>query len=307
MVSNAPIYLRLLEQQAFQGYLWEGNLPRQQKVVQQALEARGSIWDQTEDQVRRAISSSNPSVPASRQSVLRLLQDNSWREGGLIGAALMRNWERDYPEENEIRLLSQRALFRHTAYRDLLPATHDQLIDQHFAWFRTPALFNAERTLVVAENYAGNLSALMANGYFVQLPQGASAAYDYALPQRAAPSQLRLVVQRDALGTDKRIYVQFDDKPPVPVVLSGGQDLQPRDWQAGRAEAALAVLNRVHDSRGATLAGPFALRNKSAPLLDVALLELRLPRGVQRIRIWGDDKPGGTVQLALQYRASRYY
>ncbi|MDX2455940.1 MAG: LysM domain-containing protein, partial [Gammaproteobacteria bacterium] len=305
--STAPVYLRLLGQQVPDDYLWDGNRPLHQTALQHSGTVPGSIWDQTTAQVLRTISSTGLATPADQQSVLRLLQDNSWRDGSLIGSALTRSWALDYPEENAMRQLSGQAWSLHTTYRDLLPARQNVPTTQRFAWFRTPVLRDEHHHRVVPETYADTLSAVMAGGYFLEAPAGEAKHYEYRLPERAAPSRLRLSVDRSSVSAPTWIYLQFDDQPPRQLRVMSESDLSPQEWQPGRAEAALAVMNHTHAARGLTLAGPFAARNSAAPLLDVALIELPLPREVRRIRIWRDAENGAPVDVALQYRASRYY
>ena len=306
--STAPVYLRLLGQQIPDAYLWDGNRPLHQAAMQHSDTVPGSIWDLTTAQLLHTISSTAPALPADQQSMLRLLQDNSWRDGGLIGSALARSWALDYPEENAVQRLSGQAWSLHTTYRDLLPARQNAATAQRFAWFRTPALRRDEqRHRVVPETYAGTLSTMMAGGYFLEAPAGETQGYEYRLPERAAPSRLRLSVDRGSVNAATRIYLQFDDQPPRQLLIMREPALPAQEWQPGRAEAALAVMNRAHAARGLTLAGPFAARNSAAPLLDVALIELPLPRETQRIRIWRDAENAAPVNVALQYRASRYY
>ena len=305
--STAPVYLRLLGQQVPDDYLWDRNRPRHQAVLQHNDTVPGSVWDQTGAQVLRTISSTGLSIPAEQQAVLRLLQDNRWRDGGLIGSELTRRWAFEYPEEQAVQRLSGQAWSLHTSYRDLLPARQDKPADQHFAWFRTPALRDEQRHAVVPEPYADTLTAGMASGYFLQAPAGETNRFEYRLPERAAPSRLRLSVDRGSVHAATRIYLQLDDQPPRQLQVMGTPDLPAQEWQPGRAEAALAVLNHAHAARGRTLTGPFAARNHAAPLLDVALIELPLPLDVQQIRLWRDAGNAAPVRVALQYRASRYY
>ena len=305
--SNAPVYLRLLGRQVPDAYLWDGNRALHQAALQPGTKVTGSVWDLTEAQLLSAIAAASPSLPASEQSVLRLLQDNGWRDGGLIGGALTRGRVHEYPEDNDVRLLSERAWSLHTAYRDLLPASQDVPVTQRFAWFRTPLLRDEQHHMVVPESYADTLSAVMAGGYFLELPSGQPRRFDYSLPERAAASRLRLSVDRGSVSASSRIYLQFDDQPARQLLVTGQPDLPAIEWQPGRAEAALAVMNHAHAARGLTLAGPFAARNSAAPLVDVAMIELPLPQETRRIHIWRDDEAAGPVQVALQYRASRYY
>lgn len=303
--SDAAVYLRLLGYRVADAYLWDGNRPRFRDTLTPGDTVAGQ--DVTQAQRLRMLTAPGRLLADGEQALSLLLQDNGWRDGGLTGGAWLRDMERDYPGEDAVRLLSERAWSLHTAYRELLPASQDVPVAQRFSWFRTPVPRDEQRHMVVPESYADSLGDTLAGGYFAELPAGQARRFSYRLPERAADSRLRLGVDRSGLNADSRIYLQFDDQPARQLQVMRQPDLPTREWQPGRAEAALAVLNHAHAARGATLAGPFAARNAAAPLTEVALLELPLPRDIRQLHIWRDDAQAGALRVAVQYRAGRYY
>jgi LysM repeat protein len=305
--STAPVYLRLQGQPSGGDYLWPGNQPLPHAAPQRGSSRPGSIWDLTTAQLRDVIDSAETAEPPGAQPVLRLLQDNRWRDGGLTGSALARRGLQRYADDAALRQQAELAWSLHTHYRDLLPVTVNVTGAQQFAWFRTPVLHATRDRIVVPETYAATLASQLASGYFLEVPAGSERQHEYLLPERAAASRLRVSILRSSVSVPTRLYLQLDDAPPQELRVTASPALPAKGWQPGRAEAALAVMNHSHGARGQSLTGPFAARQRAAPLLDAGFIELPLSRETQRVRIWRDPEQGVPVRLALQYRGSRHY
>lgn len=305
--STVPVYLRLQGQAPGGDYLWSGNRPLQHSILPQDSIRTGSIWELSTQQVMDVIQRAGPAELPGQQQILRMLQDNHWRDGGLAGSELASRGLRRYTDNAALRQQANLAWLLHTSYRDLMPVTSNVTEAQQFAWFRTPVLRTAPANIVVPEAYAETLASQLAGGYFLEVPAGSQQHHEYLLPVRAAASQLRVSIARSSVSTPTRLYLQLDDAPPRELWVTASPDRPAEDSQPGRAEAALAVMNRTHGVQGQSLAGPFAARHVAAPLLDAGFIELPLPRETQRIRIWRAPSQGAPVQLALQYRGSRHY
>jgi len=308
--ADTPLYLRLLARQTPDEYLWNGNRPRHDDPLRDDADQHrslGSVWSLDPSEVAAAVETAGAPDPSRQRSIMRLLQDNGRRGGGLLGSELLRAWALSYPNDGEARVLAERARGLHTFYRDLLPSERKTPAIQQFAWFQTPRIRTPGDRTVVPQAYAQALASQLAGGHFLEVPVGAEAPHEFLLPDREAPSQLRISVDRTSVTLPARIYVQYDSEPPWKLTAFGETDLPRTALRPGRAEAALAVLDHNHGARGLTLAGPSAQRRTAAPLLQVGLLELPLPQDTRRVRIWRDEQAGAPLRMAVQYRASNYY
>ena len=252
--AEAPVYLRLLAYQTPDAYLWDGNRPRLLDPFQSDSAARqpsGSVWALKPSEVAAAIETEGSPDPSRQKAVLRVLQDNSRRGGGLLGSELLSTWARRYPSDTETRLLAERARRLHTFYRDLLPSERTTPVTQHFAWFQTPRIATPGERVILPQAYVQPLASQLAGGYFMEAPAGAATALEFLLPEREAPSQLRVSVDRASVAAATRIYVQYDGDPPWQLTAFGATDL-PRPELPPRP-VSTSVLLTHHERRRGTL------------------------------------------------------
>ncbi|AKU10099.1 hypothetical protein AzCIB_0194 [Azoarcus sp. CIB] len=327
LASSAPVIARLLSQ-ADPDYLVPAlNAPdttaaeaRAEIANEAPLALRLSAWgDAGKDGAAIVAARERVSPAAVQAAALQLVRDNRHREGGSVGAAAMREvaaLRRDDPtlrsEAGEYAL--------HTFYRDLLPRDKRQPGPLRHAWFLAPRLLadgEDGRGTVLAGQHADELPGSLASGRFLPLGGGETDAHAYDLPERFAPSSLRIAVHADDVASDATVFVQYDDAPPVPLTLAPYPELPGAAFVPSGGEAALRLQQeRFRDEHGehrddapgygtGTLSGAFSRRHLPGPLVAARLAELPLPSGVRQVRVWRGGAHGQPLWVALAYRASK--
>uniref|UniRef100_UPI001690C9A6 hypothetical protein n=1 Tax=Aromatoleum evansii TaxID=59406 RepID=UPI001690C9A6 len=337
LATSAPVIARLLSQ-ADPDYLVPAlNAPdttaaeaRAAIVQEPPLVLRLSGWGDAGKDAAEIVAARERISPAAVQAAaLQLARDNRHREGGAVGAAAMREvaaLRRDDPtlrgEAGDYAL--------HTYYRDLLPREKNQPGALRHAWFLAPRLRadtageGEGRGTVLAGQHADELPGSLAAGRFLPLGgSDAARAYAYDLPERFAPSALRVAVHGDAAAAEMAVFVQYDDAAPVPLTLvpypeqpgaafvpSGGEAalrLQQERFRDAPADGAAHPANEDDgDAYGTgTLSGAFSRRHLPGPLVAARIAELPLPGGVRQVRVWRAGAEGQPLWIALAYRASK--
>jgi len=133
-------------------------------------------------------------------------------------------------------------------------------------------------------------------------------AADYELPERFAPSRIRVAVHAPEHRTGETLYLQFDDAPPQQLQASPPPALP----EGAFTDTLGALALRIQGSRwpaagGATDSGLFALAAPTAPQITAGVAELPLPASVRRVRLWRKNPDGPPLYAALQYRTSNPY
>ncbi|MBI4859090.1 MAG: hypothetical protein HY815_02275, partial [Candidatus Riflebacteria bacterium] len=269
------------------------------------------------------------STDETERLALRLVRDNSRSEGGLLGSMLMRDLALRRPDYPEIRRVARHLFELHTFHRDLLPVSKCTPSDRRLGYFfDRRALEPGEdlRDIVVAEQHAPALLSKLRLGTFLEAPVvpgvpgngqpgkqertdcGGPRAFLYRLPERIAPSTLRVAVDLGSGPADTDLLLQYDGHDPVALHLRPGRELPVSQCAVSEAEAGLTLLSAQWGaSCGGTLGGPFGLAHPPAPLLGTATAEVALPAGIREIRVWQRGSGGPGVRLALQIRVSREY
>lgn len=312
--SSGPLLVRLLQQDD-PDYL----LPRLNEPTLAAREARQAIepaqplllrlsnWGESASAAAALVADHAASPIRVLAAAQRLYPDNRLRDSAMLAASASlqaANRQRDMPalrgEANEKALL-------HTFYRDLLPRDQPPAGRQRFAWFLTPRLrgsSESERGTVMAGQHLNQLLQSLGSGVFLPLPDSALA---YELPPRFAPSSVRVVVHGDAERPQK-IYLQYDQQPPVLLSVLPMPELPGDRFAPTSAEAALVLLAERHGEQGVgTLSGAFGQRHTPGPLIPARIMEVPLPQAVGRIRLWREGGGGAALWLALQLRAAKTF
>lgn len=133
------------------------------------------------------------------------------------------------------------------------------------------------------------------------------AYHRYALPTRAEPSLLRVIV--DAPETSEtEFFLQLDNAEPILMRVVAVQELPAEEYAPAQGDAALETLARQFGFLSAsTSAGPYAARRAPGKLLRPRLMEIPLPSPVREVRVWRSDGDGQPVHVALQYRAAKSF
>ncbi len=309
-VSNADLYARLLEQEN-PDYLFKGlNAPDPDaQQVREQLQAglAKAAWQLDVEEIRQQLA--HASMTDIEVMARRIVQDNHFRDGGLVGAMLMRQYAARHPEYPRARVIAELMFARHTFYRDLFPSPVPESLQKEFFWFIPRHLNNPSASLadqMIEAQHVREALFSVAGAYFMSLPRNSSAqqALQFSIPHRSAPSVLRISAGSPLQGSETHFWLQFDDRPPVSMQLAA--QIPELDADAFSPSRAAAALNRLAEQFGkqdtTTLGGAYGSYRMPARLADVASLELPLPAGVQRIRIWQDGN--SRLSVALQYRAA---
>ncbi len=254
----------------------------------------------------------HPDAPArAEQRALQAARDNARRDGGLVGAALLDEHAArrlDYP------LLAERAqafASAHTFFRDLLPEAKRARAPAHYEWFTTASLLEVGaqgRDLVAGTQHREALLDRLAAGFFLGLPvaqtETASArAQRYLLPQRFAPTQLRIAAVSE---TGQRFWVQLGDAPPRALWIEPGRVRPAEDYLPSPGEVGLALLQAGSSAGWAdTSGGAFGYERTPAPLVMAGFIELPVAPQVREVRLWREHASRSPIEVALQYRAAR--
>ncbi len=288
--SSSPLFIRLRQQQEPAYFLPDLNaLPAPSSDEQQAL------------------ASHNERINAVRQQAWELIKNKHLRGGGLLGPALLKQAAAQHPQRQALAQEADQLAATHSAYRELLPQTLADDQTTQLRWFSTPRLIRSSqqgRARIMAAQHANSAAAGLSSARFYPL----SSTTTYWLPERHAPSQLRLLIDRADIQTAHTLWLQFDQQDAVKLSANTAWFAQDQAWLAGRAESGLLIQSQAHQqSNTPSLDGAFAQRDLSAPMIDVASLVLELPTGVKQLRLWSDNHHAPAPHLALQYRAANPY
>lgn len=269
-----------------------------------------SSWQFTEEEIQTLYLTHFDSIEALRHIALRLIRDNSRREGGLLGAMALRESARRRPYNAKVRGLANALLGRHSFYRDLLPWRKSHNEPQQFHRFLVYQLREPDsqsRPLVVAEQHRDSYLKRVSGAYFAPIPAGSAAtAQIYQLPNRTVPSFLHVVVKQQQLPQPQTFFLQFDNQPPIrmqqePYVF----EVPSHYYRHSAGNTALKMLALAHRTDADTLGGPFASRHSPGALVDASSFVLPLPQEVRQIKLWQTEAGTEPLHVALQYRAAR--
>lgn len=130
----------------------------------------------------------------------------------------------------------------------------------------------------------------------------------YRLPAHQAPGSLRVLAYNEGEPGPRPLWIQFDQQPPVKLMLDASAALAAEAFNPAVGEEALALLAKRHPGLDAgTLGGPFSRRQAGAERLQAASWEIPLPASIGEVRLWRGEGDGPGLFVALQYRAAKPY
>jgi hypothetical protein len=194
-----------------------------------------------------------------------------------------------------------------TFYREVLPVRLS--VDQSFKQLlfsspRLPELFEPERPIVVQNPTVEQIRQLLEEGHFVSVPHVLSPGLVYQLPRRSYDSRLRIAAipvrpERTAL------FVQFDQEPPLKVVVDGGTALPNETLEPSAAFATLHVLGQeANQPSHGTFGEPVGEFDLPLPIANAAVAELPLPQRVQSVGLY-QEPPATSLMASVAYRAAK--
>jgi hypothetical protein len=156
---------------------------------------------------------------------------------------------------------------------------------------------------ILAEQHIDAAVKRLAQGYFNILADGETLANQYLLPERAAKSKLRVIVDKqDCIS--RNFWLQFDQQMPIKMQLYCPSGQPNAEEQMSLTEAALLQL-QGHSEQVVELSLSKYL--PAGHLINVASFDLDLPAKVKQVKIWQDNAKDQPLSVALQYRASKYF
>ncbi len=241
-----------------------------------------------------------------QQLALKLGKDNFWQSDGLQSVFLLdeRFKKRSDGIDLEVARNQSEGLF--TFYRDLLPTEGAEQKTQKFVWaidwdLRDPK--DEGKETFVLESHKNDLLKHLLRGYFFSSGSSLEESLVYTLPQRRSPSFLRVLVNQSALKKPQALWVQYNDAAPFKLIVFPQEGLSSEAYKPTRGLMGLALLNDPQS----TLGGSFNFRANPGPLLCASSLEIPLLADTKQVRIWNVDKNAPSLEVALQYKASRPY
>lgn len=306
LTASASLLVRLLEQEEP-----DYSLPRLNEPAVPARAARGEIdsplqlkwsfWQYENTETATALTAGK-SAADTRLAALHLQHDNRRREGAMLAAAALQNAATARRDDPAVQTEANEAVGSHTYFFDLVPLHKRSQAAARTAWYLTPRLLpigDGGKNLIAFAQHEQRLITTMDSGFFVPLAGPA----DYLLPERAAPSLLRLVAHGSG-----HYLVQFDDQPPQLIRAEKNAQIDPDDFAPNSSEAALLMLRYRHgDLAGTTLDPVFASKAMPAPFISAGVTDLTLPPTVRRVRLWreGEDQTGNRLWIAVKLQGAK--
>ena len=243
-------------------------------------------------------------------SAWSVARDNRTRGGGVQAYLMLRAAAMARADQSEIGQLAE-SLGRHqTFFRDLLPGHQPQGLRPYSGVFHRSRLRDPQAppaTIVLSSGTVEDTASQLTHARFVQVSADELDPSLYELPRKLGTSTLRIHVDRSHLVGTAHVFVQFDDSLPHDLIVEGETCVPNREFEPSRALAAVVMQQRMHDDQWLgmpTLSGPFSTRQQPARFVQAGSVELIVPAGVQRVKVWGwSDR--GAPGVALQYRTSR--
>lgn len=248
----------------------------------------------TEEGAARIAAEGPRDIGETYRLALRLRRDNARPDGGLTAASLLTAAAKALPG---LKRDAESFWGFHTFYRDLLPVETRDPASQRVGYFVARRLRSAGeevRAIAVSESLLESPPEGLSRGFFQRLPRGEERAFAYPLPERHAPSRLRVAVQNGPDSAAAELMVQIDRGKPIRLRVVPGPERPPEEYRAASADAQLAALEWLHR-------WPVA----GWPVVLAGVAELPLPVGAREVRLWSES--AGDLRVAVQYRASKRY
>ncbi len=294
LVSDKNLYLQVLEQienDYLMPYLNQPPLPVQ-AVREQGLMQQQPLFE-------------------SNSLAQAMVRDNSGKSSAISGqqqlkqAALQRM---DYPaavrEANKL-------LGEHTSYRDLLPTVKHTQANQFDAYFfkkRLKSITNPQGNVELSAQHQADALQRLGHAQFSPIATGPEARDRYALPERYAPTKLRIIADKRNC-TERRFNLQMDQQPAQSLILRCQDDVRSAEaFVTSLSETAVMTLQKqLENPEHSTLSNLFSKYRKPAVLIPVAINEITLPPEVRQLTIWSNDQQTIPLNLALQIRSAKSY
>jgi len=255
-------------------------------------------------------------VPGLERALRARLRTVKGARAGTSAAATLAARADETPFPDEVRRAASDIRGGRTFWRDLVPRNARERV-----WstayvrpgeFRGPLTRAATRPVTTTR--AESRAAALRTQTFSALGGQAPEKVRYHLPERPAPSELRVYAARGRLdqpvtltlhltrGTTRRLRVMPDRAATAPAPEASPAMAALRELTAGRGGASAAASGTA--SMG-TLGGRFSALGTSAPLVPSAVATVDLEKDVRRVTI--EHRAGPRVPVGIAYRASNAF
>jgi len=229
--------------------------------------------------------------------------DNSFTDSGLAAAAKTRQLMDKYISYDDITSLGRHLISRYTFYRNVMPRNiSNQPISS--VWPRTRRLVDFEREdypMVVDAIHQRAMLRNVSQAQFTKL--SSRSVNDYRLPQRQYPTTLRLLVKRSKIKEETKFRLQFDTEDAREIRVSPTPLPSAKRYLTPVPHIgvfAAQIKRNGHLNRADTKY--FISGNRSSDIVDVAVVELDLPAGIERVTLFDANTD---LDVSVQYRASK--
>ncbi len=266
---------------------------------------RQSIWETDPECFSFAMLNPLASTDIPWRIAVRSARDNRFADGGVLAWNLLRESATLHPGYDALLSRADRIRESYT-YQDALVPEHvtgglrlarGRFVRRHL---RDPGV--ELRPKVLLESLLEDALQTISEGVFAELPAGGVATY--RLPEGTPPSQLRLAIDRAALGGDVALHVQYDQRPPVLLRFESSRPGVDRLIEPSVGELALAAAHRG-SARSRLRNHPIDSNREpyGECLNDVATATLNHAAGVNQVVIRNESTQD--LRLAVQHLRSR--
>ena len=271
-----------------------------------------SIWSLNDNELKQISQKPDLSLVNRLFVAERMVRDNGFRDGGLIGSSYLLHSALSQSEVREAQKQAFRLAGLRTSYRNLFPLNKTEDGSHGIAYFvarQLKPLGQSEQIITLSEQHLEEWLSRCALGHFHTLTnEKSNGVLAYRLPPRTASTVLRVAVDKNIQQDQNMFWLQMDDLKPIRIRVSRADKHGNNELKTDPADAALDQLLKRHDlSAQPTLSGAFAALRQPAPLISAATLELFVPAAIREIRVWQDVNSKTPLSIALQYRAGKMF
>jgi len=271
-----------------------------------------SIWSLNDKELKQISQKPDLALVDRLFVAERMVRDNSFRNGGLVGSSYLLHSALTQFEAQEVQKQAHRLAGFRTSYRNLLPLKKLQNRSHETAYFiprQLRALGQSEQLATISEQHLEEWLSRSVLGHFDTLPNRKSDdVLIYRLPPRTASTELRIAVDKNFQQDQGIFWLQMDNFKPLRIRITNADKNAIYELKTNPADAALDQLMKRHNLTGQpTLSGAFAALRKPAPLISAGTFELFVPAATREIRVWQDVNAKTPVRVALQYRAGKTF
>lgn len=253
--------------------------------------------------------------------LLNVARNNKVPHGGLRAymwiraMAARRRGESDFGDEVSFAELVQRLKNRFTFFRDfspvdVVPTASPRRVGFPIRSIRRPSQIETET--IVGEQHIIEAAQRLPTTTLYPLATGGDLTCGCQglrfRPQRSlGRTVIRLIVDRHNVTSRTKLQIQYDDRPPVSLVLEPDSALPLDAFVPGRAEAALASLSVTHRRYDSgPWGGPFASLDQPVPMIQAGICEMILPGDVSEVSVTATSQSDQRIDIGCQILVAGY-